>query len=364
MESSPFKFLSEFFLSPQAAAGLVGLIGLFAYFLTEKKLKKTLEEDDFTLASSNSIGDGIFAAFLIIQAGYGAITTIFVVMFSFGYTEEMLFFYAWVSFEDTATWNAKISLVGLFFGGLLYSFGFLLSAMNYLNISKLKFDSRSKLITGEFTAQHELSPAQTDEHSPSQTDEDLPLLRVLQAFLAAGLLLSGNLILRVILFAGFLKVFLRIRRFESPQVTDDDPPEANNDTDQTEPGEERTEPVTFSEILEALDAQLKEAIEEAHDLREELEETKSKVITLEEEVQVKDILIDEIVASKTALSQQIEHQDEEKVQDEKKLSLTDSVMVGDSIMGGMKIDQQINNDPDAIARAVIAAYRAGREDKE
>lgn len=290
MERTPFKFLSEFFFGPQAAAGLVGLIGLYAYFLTEKKLKKTLEEDDFTLASSNSIGDGIFAAFLIIQACYGVITTIFVLLHTWGHTEEMLFFYTWVRFDDIATWNAKISLVGLFFGGLLYSFGFLLSAMNYLNISKLKFDSRSKLITGEFTAR--------DEPSPSQTDE------------------------------------------------------------------ERTEPVTFSEILEALDAQLKEAIEEAHDLREELEETKSKVITLEEEVQGKDILIGEIEASKTALSQQIEHQDEEKVQDEKKLSLTDSVMVGDSIMGGMKIDQQINNDPDAIARAVIAAYRAGREDKE
>lgn len=370
MESTPFKFLLEFFLGPQAAAGLVGLIGLVAYFLTDKKLKKTLEEDDFTLASSNSIGDGIFAAFLIIQACYGVFTTIYVIIYAWGNTEEMLFFYTWVRFDNTAievwnqTWNVKISLLGLFFGGLLYSFGFLLSALNYLNISKLKFDSRSKLITGELTAQHELSPAQTDEPSPAQIDEDLPLLRVLQAFLAAGLLLSENLILRVILFAGFLKVFLRIRRFESPQVTDDEPPETNDDTDQTEPDEERTEPVTFSEILEALDAQLKEAIEEAHDLREELEETKSKVITLEEEVQEKDVLIGEIEASKTALSQQIEHQDEEKVQDEKKLSLTDSVMVGDSIMGGMKIDQQINNDPDAIARAVIAAYRAGSEDKE
>jgi hypothetical protein len=364
MERTPFKFLSEFFFGPQAAAGLVGLIGLVAYYLTERKLKILLEDDDSTLASLNSTGDSIFAAFLIIQACYGAITTIFVVIFSYGYTEEMLFFYAWVSFEDTATWNAKISLLGLFFGGLLYTFGFVLSAMNYLNIAKLKFDSRSKLINAEFTARDEPSPSQTDEHSPPQTNEDLPLLRVLQAFLAAGLLLSGNLILRVILFAGFLKVFLRIRRFESPQVTDDDPPETNNDTDQTEPDEERTEPVTFSEILEALDTQLKEAIEEAHDLREELEETKSKVITLEEEVQVKDVLIGEIEASRTALSQQIEHQDEERVQDEKKLSLTDSVMVGDSIMGGMKIDQQINNDPDAIARAVIAAYRAGREDKE
>ena len=359
----PFKFLSEFFFGPQAAAGLVGLIGLVAYFLTEKKLKKTLEEDDFTLASSNSIGDGIFAAFLIIQVCYGVITTIFVILHTWGHTEEMLFFYTWVRFDDIATWNAKISLVGLFFGGLLYSFGFLLSAMNYLNISKLKFDSRSKLITGEFTAQHELSPSQTDEHSPSQTDEDLPLLRVLQAFLAAGLLLSGNLILRVILFAGFLKVFLRIRRFESPQVTDDDPPEANDGTDQTEPDEERTEPVTFSEILDALDTQLKEAIEEAHDLREELEETKTKVITLEEEVQEKDVLIGEIEASKTTLAEQIDLVEQEE-REGKKLSITDSVMVGDSIMGGMKIDNQVNNDPDAIARAVIAAYRAGREDKE
>ena len=128
--------------------------------------------------------------------------------------------------------------------------------------------------------------------------------------------------------------------------------------------EDRTEPVTFAEILEALDTQLKEAIEEAHDLREELEETKSKVIILEEEVQEKDVLIGEIEASKTTLSEQMEHEDQKEVQEGKKLSLTDSVMVGDSIMGGMKIDKQINNDPDAIARAVIAAYRAGREDKE
>ena len=128
-------------------------------------------------------------------------------------------------------------------------------------------------------------------------------------------------------------------------------------------GEDRTEPVTFAEILDALDTQLKEAIEEAHDLREELEETKTKVITLEEEVQEKDVLIGEIEASKTTLAEQIDLVEEEE-REGKKLSITDSVMVGDSIMGGMKIDNQVNNDPDAIARAVIAAYRAGREDKE
>ncbi|MDA8749897.1 hypothetical protein N9M68_07180, partial [Candidatus Poseidonia alphae] len=64
MDSSPFELLVDFFLGPQAAAGLIGLIGLVAYFLTEKKLKNLLEEDDFILASSGSIGDSMFAVFL------------------------------------------------------------------------------------------------------------------------------------------------------------------------------------------------------------------------------------------------------------------------------------------------------------
>ena len=123
--------------------------------------------------------------------------------------------------------------------------------------------------------------------------------------------------------------------------------------------EPRSEPVTFLEILEALDAQLKEAIEEANSLRKELEETKTRVETLEHEVQEKDDLIDEIKASKSSLSEQMDNRSKEEG---KSLSLTDSVMVGDSIMGGMKIDKQINNDPEAIARAVIDAFRAGRED--
>ena len=141
--------------------------------------------------------------------------------------------------------------------------------------------------------------------------------------------------------------------------------EESQDEEEDSLDDERTEPVTFAEILDALDTQLKEAIEEAHDLREELEETKTKVITLEEEVQEKDVLIGEIEASKATLAKEIDREEKEEMAHEgKKLSLTDSVMVGDSIMGGMKIDKQINNDPDAIARAVIAAYRAGREDKE
>ena len=304
MNSSPFKLFLEFLLGPQATAGLVGLVGLIAYFITDKHLKGTLNQEDLVLASSKSIMDSIFGLFFILQAVYGLITVIFVVLLGMNEYPEIFYIYNWVSFDNTSEWNAKVSLVALFFGGLLYTLGTMLSGLNFFNIVTLKFDSRTRLLTNALTAHDQPSAGQSEQanHDASELEEDAV-------------------------------------------------------------EQERTEPVTFSEILEALDTQLKEAIEEAHELRGELEETKSKVVTLEEEVKEKDQFIGEIEASKASLSEQIEEQNEEEDEKGKKLSLTDSVMVGDSIMGGMKIDKQINNDPDAIARAVIAAYRAGREDK-
>lgn len=314
MNSSPFKLFIEFLLGPQAAAGLVGLIGLIAYFVTDKHLKENLNQEDLVLASSKSVRDSMFGLFFILQAVYGFVTIIFLIgsvseipitgHFRMSLFREIFYIYTWVSFDGTSEWNARISLIGLFFGALLYTLGSMASGMNFFKIVNLKFDSRTRLLTNTQTAQVQTSSDQTEQafHEASEPEEDAV-------------------------------------------------------------EEERTEPVTFSEILEALDTQLKEAIEEAHDLREELEETKSKVVTLEEEVQEKDQLIGEIESSKASLSEQIEEQNKEVDEKGKKLSLTDSVMVGDSIMGGMKIDKQINNDPDAIARAVIAAYRAGREDK-
>lgn len=195
-------------------------------------------------------------------------------------------------------------------------------------------------------------------------------------------LVSSILLLATLLFAvGFAFCFLNtlkitrlksnarasiLRGLGSAQTETVHPPAEialQEGTSEQESLEERSEPVTFNEILDALDKQLKEAIGEAYELREELKETKSKVVMLEEEVQEKDTLIEEIESSKSSLSQQLSDREHEE-RDGKKLSLTDSVMVGDSIMGGMKIDKQVNNDPDAIARAVIAAYRAGRDDQE
>ena len=38
-------------------------------------------------------------------------------------------------------------------------------------------------------------------------------------------------------------------------------------------------------------------------------------------------------------------------------------MVGDNLFNGDKIDKQIINDPEAIARAAIEAYREGQRDR-
>jgi len=128
---------------------------------------------------------------------------------------------------------------------------------------------------------------------------------------------------------------------------------------------ESNEPATFAAVLQAMDLQLKQAVQAAEDLKSELDETKEKVITLEIEVQEKNSEITQIKESKSHFDHMIsESSESDEENDGKSLSLTDSVMVGDSMMGGVKIDKQINNDPEAIARAVIDAYRMGKSDSD
>ena len=124
------------------------------------------------------------------------------------------------------------------------------------------------------------------------------------------------------------------------------------------------EPATFEEVLQAMEAELEKAMDAAKQLKQELDETKEKVETLEVEVQEKDIEIQQIKESKTNFDKMISENSESNDSESKSLSLTDSVMVGDSVMGGVKIDKQINNDPEAIARAVINAYKMGASDSE
>lgn len=129
--------------------------------------------------------------------------------------------------------------------------------------------------------------------------------------------------------------------------------------------EKSDEPATFAAVLQAMDLQLKQAVQGAEDLKSELYETKEKVVTLEIEVQEKDYEITQIKESKSHFDEMVkESSDSKDDKNEKILSLTDSVMIGDSVMGGVKIDKQINNDPEAIARAVIDAYRMGKSDSD
>jgi len=118
-------------------------------------------------------------------------------------------------------------------------------------------------------------------------------------------------------------------------------------------------PATMEEVLAAMDLELKKATREAAELRTELDETKNRVVGLEVEVSEKDLEIRKITETKSDFSELLEEKDDSS----KSLTLTDSVMVGDAIMGGMKIDKQIVNDPQAIARAAIEAYRMGKSDQ-
>jgi len=128
---------------------------------------------------------------------------------------------------------------------------------------------------------------------------------------------------------------------------------------------ESDKPATFAEVLQAMDSELKKAHQAAETLKVELGETKLKVANLEVEVQEKDSEIRQIKDSKSQFNKMVKDTSGfDKAIGEKSLSLNDSVMMGDSVMGGVKIDKQINNDPVAIARAVIDAYRMGKSDSD
>jgi len=126
---------------------------------------------------------------------------------------------------------------------------------------------------------------------------------------------------------------------------------------------QREGPAGMSEVIEVMEAKLAMAIAEAEELREDLVETQEKVETLEREIVSKDIDIVELEEVKGQLKDKIEENImNQNAGDGKGLALQDSVMVGDSLFGSTKIDQQIVNDPEAIARAAIEAYRLAKQE--
>ncbi len=127
----------------------------------------------------------------------------------------------------------------------------------------------------------------------------------------------------------------------------------------------RETPVAMNEIVTIMEEKLASALAEAEELRGDLVITQERVQNLEREIVNKDFEIIELEEVKDKIKTELEEKMEtQEESDGKGLSLQDSVMVGDNLFGSTKIDQQIVNDPEAIARAAIAAYRQGKEESK
>ena len=144
--------------------------------------------------------------------------------------------------------------------------------------------------------------------------------------------------------------------------------EDNNDTESTVPSTQNMNdaqinhsPASANDVLDALRREMRQTRQESELLRAELSQTKTKITKLEYELDEKTSELQSI----QELSQEMEKIiTETNLSGEKSLSLMDSVMVGDALFNGDKIDRQIFNDPNAIARAAIEAYKEGQKDKE
>ena len=120
-------------------------------------------------------------------------------------------------------------------------------------------------------------------------------------------------------------------------------------------------PASANDVLDALRREMRQTRQESELLRAELSQTKTKITKLECELDEKTSELQSIQELSLEMEKIIA---ETNLSGEKSLSLMDSVMVGDALFNGDKIDRQIFNDPNAIARAAIEAYKEGQKDKE
>ena len=119
-------------------------------------------------------------------------------------------------------------------------------------------------------------------------------------------------------------------------------------------------PASFQQVLDAVHRQVAEANARASALEEELSETRRHVTRLEHDLVERRAEIVLLEAAQTRFESDMEQ--EASRSDGKALSMQDSVIAGDAFVGSTVIDRHIVNDPEAIARAVLEAYRSGRGD--
>lgn len=111
------------------------------------------------------------------------------------------------------------------------------------------------------------------------------------------------------------------------------------------------------DVLAELAKEMRATRIESEMLRVQLNETREKVTNLESELEKKALELESIQALSIDMERIVKQSENTHT---KNLSLMDSVLVGDALFNGDKIDKQIVNDPKAIAKAAIEAYKAGR----
>ena len=138
-------------------------------------------------------------------------------------------------------------------------------------------------------------------------------------------------------------------------------PVENQDTDVSPPVIESDEPARMDAVIQILEMEMRRARQETQRLKGELDEANNKVVILNSELDEKSSELEDMRVVKKNMEKVVEEQSKN---DGKSLTMADSVLVGDALFGSTKIDQQIVNDPVAIARAAIEAYQQGKKDSE
>ena len=124
----------------------------------------------------------------------------------------------------------------------------------------------------------------------------------------------------------------------------------------TSPQNNSGKPTSAREVLAELAKEMRATRIESEMLRVQLNETREKVSNLESELEKKAVELETIQALSIDMERIVKQNENTQ---SKNLSLMDSVLVGDALFNGDKIDKQIVNDPKAIAKAAIEAYKAG-----
>ncbi|DAC26090.1 MAG TPA: hypothetical protein D7H85_03410 [Candidatus Poseidoniales archaeon] len=117
----------------------------------------------------------------------------------------------------------------------------------------------------------------------------------------------------------------------------------------------------MDKVLEMLEEQIREAREEAHALKDELQETKEQIVVLEETIEKKDVELTEMSQVRDEVATITENIVAEG--GDPKFNIQDSAFSGDFYAGSNRIGTQVINDPSEIAKAVIEAYKAGRKER-